>query len=211
MGTSQDSEKTKAKLIAAAGQLFSDKGFKGITVRDIARTAAVPLSAINYHFKTKEALYREVLLTACEFSSLSLIEQEHLSTLKPYDALFELVQGAIKADSQQQKPNWQSVIVTRECWEPSQVFEEVVEKHWKPQTLFLLNMVGAQVQKPSSDKHVRLAVICLFGLIDTFSHYGRFIEAVVPGLEQEFPKQNWLVRHITCMVLDVACGKEFLK
>ena len=81
MGTPQDSEKTKAKLIESAGELFAEKGVNGVTVRDIARKANTPLGAISYHFKTKDALYREVLLEACKADSLSSKEREQLKAL----------------------------------------------------------------------------------------------------------------------------------
>ncbi len=208
MGSSKDSEKTIAKLIEAAGQLFSNKGFKGVTVRDIAHEAEVPLSAINYHFRTKEMLYREVLLEACKTNSISPKEQEQLLKLEPRESLFILVNESLKANNQQKMPIWQSVILAREYWAPSQVFEEVVLNYWEPQTNFLLNVIGTAVGKASSEKQVRFAGICLICLIDTFSHYGQFIESITPGLEKEFPKNDWLVCQIVRVVLDAANGEE---
>ena len=70
--------KTKAKIIEAAGRLFARKGLKGVTVREIAKDAQTHLGALNYHFRSKDELYREVLLEACRETSISPEEQKLL-------------------------------------------------------------------------------------------------------------------------------------
>ena len=52
---------TKDRLLAAASQLFAERGFHGTTVRDIAGRAGVNVAAGNYHYGSKKALYLEVL------------------------------------------------------------------------------------------------------------------------------------------------------
>lgn len=52
---------TKDIILANAICLFSEKGFDGVSVRDIAGKAEVNLAAINYHFKNKENLFKECL------------------------------------------------------------------------------------------------------------------------------------------------------
>jgi len=52
---------TKPRLLAAASQLFAERGFHGTTIRDIAERAGVNVAAGNYHFGSKKALYLEVL------------------------------------------------------------------------------------------------------------------------------------------------------
>ncbi|NRA46643.1 MAG: TetR/AcrR family transcriptional regulator [Oligoflexales bacterium] len=57
----QDVLDTKTRILQAAFNLFSDKGFEGTSMREIAKRAEVNLSAINYHFQSKEKLCSEVL------------------------------------------------------------------------------------------------------------------------------------------------------
>jgi len=57
MGAASDSEKTKSSLIQAAGELFANFGFSGVTARQITAKAGVSLGAIPYHFGSMEALY----------------------------------------------------------------------------------------------------------------------------------------------------------
>jgi len=44
------------RILLAAEQLFAERGFEGVPVRDIARRARVNLAAINYYFGSKNTL-----------------------------------------------------------------------------------------------------------------------------------------------------------
>lgn len=50
---------TRGKLLAAAGDVFIEKGFRDATVAEICSRAEANISAVNYHFGSKEALYQE--------------------------------------------------------------------------------------------------------------------------------------------------------
>lgn len=57
--TKGKSRSKKKKLLAAAGEVFLEKGFHEATVAEICARAKANISAVNYHFGSKEALYRE--------------------------------------------------------------------------------------------------------------------------------------------------------
>ena len=50
---------TKERLLAAAGDVFKEKGFRDATVAEICTQAKANIAAVNYHFGSKEALYQE--------------------------------------------------------------------------------------------------------------------------------------------------------
>ncbi|QJB55254.1 TetR/AcrR family transcriptional regulator [Pseudodesulfovibrio sp. zrk46] len=52
---------TKDALLAAAMEVFADKGFDAATVRDICGKANANVAAVNYHYGGKDALYVAVL------------------------------------------------------------------------------------------------------------------------------------------------------
>lgn len=56
----QRSEETKRNILAAAGALFSEKGFGAVTMREIARKAGCSHTAIYVYFKDKEALLHQL-------------------------------------------------------------------------------------------------------------------------------------------------------
>jgi AcrR family transcriptional regulator len=55
-------EKTKKCILDAAERLFARRGFHNTSLRDITSEAGVNIASVNYHFGTREALIREVVL-----------------------------------------------------------------------------------------------------------------------------------------------------
>lgn len=59
--TSSDRTDTRTKLLESAREVFVEHGYAAAGVREIARRAGANVSAVNYHFGSKEELYRQVL------------------------------------------------------------------------------------------------------------------------------------------------------
>ena len=55
-----DAEKTRERLIEAAGRLFGAHGYAETSISDICDDLGITKGALFHHFKTKEALFREV-------------------------------------------------------------------------------------------------------------------------------------------------------
>ncbi|MDD5297901.1 MAG: TetR family transcriptional regulator [Rhodocyclaceae bacterium] len=53
-------EATRERILNVAARLFTERGFAGTSMRQIAGEASVPLSSINYHFGSKQALMESV-------------------------------------------------------------------------------------------------------------------------------------------------------
>jgi AcrR family transcriptional regulator len=52
---------TKDRVLAAASDLFAERGFHGTKIRDIAERAGVNVASGHYHYGSKKRLYLEVL------------------------------------------------------------------------------------------------------------------------------------------------------
>jgi TetR/AcrR family transcriptional regulator, regulator of cefoperazone and chloramphenicol sensitivity len=55
----EDTARTRGKLLAAAGEIFAEKGFRNATIAEICLKAGTNVASVNYHFGSKETLYRE--------------------------------------------------------------------------------------------------------------------------------------------------------
>lgn len=53
---------TRIRILDAAESLFADRGFRAVTMRDIAAAAGVELSLTTHHFGSKQTLSERVLL-----------------------------------------------------------------------------------------------------------------------------------------------------
>ena len=65
-------EKTKDKLLNAAVSVFAEKSYSEATVAEICERAEANISAVNYHFGSKEKLLRHALRHAFQMA-----ESEH--------------------------------------------------------------------------------------------------------------------------------------
>jgi AcrR family transcriptional regulator len=90
---------TRAALFTAGADLFSRRGFDGVTVDDIARAAGVNRAMLYYHFTDKLALYRDVVRTMLDEAGarVSAVVSEPSS---PTDKLTKFIAGFVAlADS----------------------------------------------------------------------------------------------------------------
>lgn len=72
---------TRSAILSAAERLYAERGFADVTMRDIITAADVNLSAVNYHFGSKDELIAELFVTR------SLVtNRERLKELKAAEA-----------------------------------------------------------------------------------------------------------------------------
>lgn len=69
---------TKLKIINAARDLFSLKGFEGASVREIASSAGVNIAALNYHFSSKQNLFLHIINLGYEETSKAI--EDYIAT-----------------------------------------------------------------------------------------------------------------------------------
>ena len=56
--TRPSADATRDRILAAALDLFADRSFEGATTREIAQQAGVSQPSLNYHFRSKDELWR---------------------------------------------------------------------------------------------------------------------------------------------------------
>jgi len=71
-----DGLEARARILDSAEALFAERGFHGTSIRDITEHAGVRLAAVNYHFVSKEILFRDVLQRRA-----AVLEEERLGQL----------------------------------------------------------------------------------------------------------------------------------
>ncbi len=86
-GRKRDPERTKAKILSAATELFTQLGMNGASLDDIAKKAGINRGLIYHYYKTKDFLFDQVLarpLAAYVQSHLEFLQRKELdvATLK---------------------------------------------------------------------------------------------------------------------------------
>lgn len=79
----EQKQKTRDRILDAAEALFAQRGFEGVSVRQIMRRADADVSLAYYHFDSKQDLFDQVMLRRAEtlnslrFDALDAVERRH--------------------------------------------------------------------------------------------------------------------------------------
>ncbi len=120
METLQDD--TAKKIITAAVPLFADKGYKGVTVREILKAAGVEnIGAISYYFDGKHELYLAILREHFKQAHYlaDAINKRERSPVKKLEMIFAAI-----AETYKNSPYTIKLLLT-EINQPSEFFPEI--------------------------------------------------------------------------------------
>jgi len=107
-------QKTKHVLLDTAEELFANKGYEGVSVRDIIERAGARLASVNYYFGSKKGLYFEVILRRAHILSadrLELLNSVNFEELDKEEGLLQIVQAFVEPllkRSTEGDPGWKS-------------------------------------------------------------------------------------------------------
>ena len=152
--------KTYKNLLAAASEVFAEKGYRDATIAEICKRAGANVAAVNYHFGDKESLYRE----AWRHSFLDSIKvhppEGGVSDTAPLE---KRLQGRVTALLHRiaDENNKDFFIVQKELVNPTGLLEEVMRKELRPlhgkMEILVRELLGPRV----SDKEVQFCVISI--------------------------------------------------
>jgi AcrR family transcriptional regulator len=57
---------TRTRLLDVAERLFAERGYSGVSLREVVQQADVNIAAVHYHFGSKEALFQNVFARCAE-------------------------------------------------------------------------------------------------------------------------------------------------
>ena len=164
-------EQTRQDLLNAALQLFSARGFEGVSTRELATAAGTTMSSIPYHFGSKEGLYRTVLehmdarmrehLAPVLQTTQQLLARRSITRQQKLDALAELVSAHARTILNS-NPEW-IAFVMHEQLRPAELAEPRFDVTAIETILTAMRLVAALRQQPMKHPEVRLQTIMLFG------------------------------------------------
>jgi AcrR family transcriptional regulator len=122
------SKATREKIIKAASRAFALGGYEGASIRAIVAEADVNQAAINYHFGSKEGLYRAVLQAAVRALMTDGEATENPGTLSRQTALRRFVRGQLRPMTARDELSEYVRIFNWETLKPSPVFRQFMAK-----------------------------------------------------------------------------------
>src|SRR2546421_6937197 len=142
----QRDAETRDRLLKAAAQLFADRGFKKVTIRDLCKAAKANVAAVNYHFGDKTGLYREVLQLAIDTMRATTDAARAAGEGLPADQrlrqYINVTMCRIMNSGTSGSGTWISRLVHRELTDPTPTFDAIVEQAFRPRVEDLSTMVA---------------------------------------------------------------------
>ncbi len=189
---------TRRRLLEAAGEIFSERGFRNATVREICARADANIAAVNYHFGDKERLYSETL----RFWFGQAMEQ-YPPTLgtSPDSSVEERLAAFIRSfllrilDTG--KSSWFGKLIAREMADPTPALDERVRENMRPMRDRLLGIVGEILGPDATETQLRHAAASVVGQI-VFYHVCRpALDRMFPDVVYDMNEIENLAQHIT--------------
>src|SRR5579872_740133 len=105
------SDRTREKLIEAAGRVFAEKGYQGATVREICRQAGANVASVNYTFGDKLGLYTEVLRQSVRAAQGAALSAALTSDMRPEQVIRSVITLRLRSLCSEGRPDWHFRIV----------------------------------------------------------------------------------------------------
>ena len=149
-----DDHETRQRLLTVAEQMFADRGFKKVTVREICRAARANVAAVNYHFGDKLGLYREVLQSAIDAMRATNdaarqagLGQAAEEQLRRYIAIFVHRLLGAGHDTVHR-------LINREMSDPTPALDALVEQGVRPRIEYLSGLIAGMTGYAPTDQWV---------------------------------------------------------
>jgi TetR/AcrR family transcriptional regulator, regulator of cefoperazone and chloramphenicol sensitivity len=162
------SEITRDRIMKTAVRLFAERGYEATSIRTLAAKAHVNQAAINYHFKTKDGLYREILRAAIHALTKDQLSHAQETQAMPRErALGEFVRQQLRPLSARDDVTRYIHILNWEAVHPTAVYRKLVSEEAGPFLGFALDLLRRFM--PDADRPTLvMAAVWLVGQCNVF-------------------------------------------
>ena len=162
------SKATREKIIKAASRAFARNGYDGASIRTIVAAADVNQAAINYHFGSKDGLYRAVLQAAL----LALMNDDGAGrgdgALSREAALRRFLRQQLRPMISGDELSAYVRIFSWETLKPSPVFRKFMAREATPFFATATELVRRFLPDGASDEQAVVGALWLFGQCSIF-------------------------------------------
>ncbi len=187
------SEKTRARLVEAAREVFAQHGFQGATVREICRRADANVAAVNYHFGSKDGLLSEAL----NFNRLKALQIANDATdACPEIRLRLFIHDFMLMLLDENNASRQCQMMARELADPTPALDKIVIEAIAPLHEFLGRLVKGIIGKTGDELEVRRCVYSILGQCLFYRNSHPVLQRLTPTLHYDRNEIEAIARHI---------------
>ncbi len=208
-----DREKpTRERILHAAAETFSERGYRGATIREICRQAKANVAAVKYHFGSKAGLYFEVFRWLYESSGVQDAggEISEIGTAAQWEAaLLDWTRSVLAIVlSDRPRDRWRTRLFRRERGDPSEVLPLILDSFYVP----ILKRIEGLIQLglPPGTPQLTLRTWA----VSTLAQCTVYIERPPPWDRQLLPpsgpeRTNWQEQLAHHVVSGITCRLRF--
>jgi AcrR family transcriptional regulator len=183
MSESPFPEHTRDRLLQAALEIFSERGFREATVRDICARAGVNAASVNYYFRSKESLYAAALAYAFrqvdERYPLDALDD---SDQPPEQRLTRFIVGLLYRLTDETHLGRHGKLIAREIADPTAALDPIVETVMKPHFRTLREILPQLLGPGWSQGDIDRCINSLIGQCLVYRHSRALVERLCPEI-----------------------------
>lgn len=158
----QDTARTRKNLLAAAIDIFAEKGYRDATIAEMSERAGTNVASVNYHFGDKETLYREAWRQSFRDSLQAHPPDGGVANDAPAkERLRARIVSLLHRITDNN--NKEFLIVHKELANPTGLLEEVILEELQPLRRKIQDLVRELLGPLPSDTQVRFCAIGIIG------------------------------------------------
>jgi len=181
MNHPDEQDPTRDRILQSALEIFADRGFKATTVRDICTHAGVNVASVNYYFRSKEALYREVLVFSFKEADRKYPPAALMSDLLPAeDRLRHFVRNLLLRLMDDGREGLHAKLMAREIVDPTAALDYVVETVMRPRFMLLRELLPHFVGESWSAHDIDRFILGVIGQCLVYRHALPMVDQLCP-------------------------------
>jgi TetR/AcrR family transcriptional regulator, regulator of cefoperazone and chloramphenicol sensitivity len=206
--SSRDAEPTRNRILDAAGEMFADRGFQAVTVREICQSAGANLAAVNYYFGDKQQLYLESVKQAHRWHMDRASLPAWSNDTPAADKLRGFIHTFLLRVRSGPSDSWQTRLMMRELKQQDEICVAVVEDSIRPQFEILIEILREMLPPETSEEKLHLTAFSIVGQCLFYHLADPVVRTLLDPEEYAGYHVEKLSRHISEFVLAALVPKN---
>ena len=191
------SERTRERLIEAAGEMFAELGFHHTTVRQICERAGANIAAVNYHFRDKTGLYTEVVRQSMRAAHLDAVRAAFDQNAPAEEIMRAVIKTRLESLRGLDLGDWHFRIFAHELAKPTPAIDVVVNEAIRPLYLRMCKLIGSLLGLSPDHQKTRLCAQSIIGQILFYAFARPVISRLSPDMKLTAARVDLIANHIT--------------
>ncbi len=193
------SHSTKERILEKAEALFAERGFHGVSIREITTAAKCNMASVHYHFNNKLNLYLEVFRSRWiprekrmyDAFLASLAEEKEPS---PSEVITALAHAYLKGPLTDEENRRHRQLIVRELYTPTEAFKLAADETLRPLFKTLYGLLKPSVYN-GSEGNLTFDIMSIFGIV-LYLNYSRPMVSLITGKGYDDTFKTLLIDHM---------------